>query len=175
MLQPGRELLAAGLALFGVKTRLVLAGEGGASQYLLDKDIGEFMVDQPLVPPSLLGAGDQLILSTGTPDCIEDPFDTLVERLKVENTVRYCHTGLAAIDCYSVMVGGGLWIGNGGLGLLYHGVPLAFIAERGGGTVMPEVLEITPNHIHQKVQVAVMSALDATLTGERQVPGQNTR
>jgi fructose-1,6-bisphosphatase len=116
VLQPGRELLAAGLALIGVKTRLVLAGVGGANQYLLDKGVGEFIVDKPLTVPPLLGSGDQLILSTGTPDCIEDPFDSLVDRLKVENIVRYHHTGLAALDCYEVMVGGGFWIGQDGWG-----------------------------------------------------------
>ena len=128
VLQPGRELLAAGLALYGVRTRLVLAGEGGANQYLLDKGVGEFIVEKPLTAPPLI--------------------------------VQYQHTGLAALDCYGVMVGGGLWVSQAGLGLLYHAVPLAFIAEKGGGKVVPHILEIIPSHIHQKVQLAVISGLE---------------
>ena len=175
VLQPGRELLAAGLALFGIRTRLVLAGEGGANQYLLDKGVGEFILEKPLTAPPLIRTGEQVILATAAPDCFEDPFDGLVKKLKTENIVRYQHTGLAALDCYEVMVGGGLWVGQAGLGLLYHAVPLAFIAEKGGGKVVPHILEIIPSHIHQKVRLAVISGLETDWSQEMHGHGNGSR
>ena len=71
-------MLSAGVALIGLKTRLVLAGIGGANQYLLDKGIGEFLVEKHLTVPPLAIPGSEVILSAAAPDCLEDPFDELV-------------------------------------------------------------------------------------------------
>ena len=82
---------------------------------------------------------------------------------------------MAALDCYGVMVDGGLWVSHPGLGLLYHVVPLAFIAEKGGGKVVPHILEIIPSHIHQKVRLAVISGLETDWSQEMHGHGNGRR
>ena len=160
MLQAGEALLGAGCAVMGASTRLLLAGCGGTSQYTLDSSTGEFLLDRSLTAPPTVTAGQEVTVSSPTPHTVEEPFACVVQSLRRDNLVTHHHTGLAALDLYEVLVGGGLWISPPDLGLLYHGVPLAFIAEKAGGRVVPHILEILPNNIHQKVPLAVLMALD---------------
>ena len=114
-------------------------------------------MDKPLRVPPNIKLGDQTVLSTNSG---HHHLETVVAKLESENVVRYFHTGLATLDFYEVLTGGGLWVGQPGLGLLYHGIPLAFIAVQAGGKVVPNILEIPPHNIHQKVPIAVLSAVD---------------
>ena len=46
-LQPGKELLCAGIVQYGASTRMILTTGGGVDGFTLDRDIGEFVLTQP--------------------------------------------------------------------------------------------------------------------------------
>ena len=136
-----------------MRTQLVLAGAGGVTQYSLDRSIGEFRQQSPLAVPTQNPT--QIILSAPNSTICPEKSQSLFNDKKI----RWQYSGLPALDCYQVLLSGGLWVSRQDLGLLYQGLPLAFIAERAGAILVPDLLEKTPDHIHQQGQLTVKSGL----------------
>ena len=85
---------------------------------------------------------------------LEKPLAELVKKVKQEQEMQFLWSGAPAIDFYGTLVKGGLWVGKG-LGLLYQALPLAFISEKLGCEVLPELMSILPTHIHQTTDIGV--------------------
>ena len=130
VLRSSDQLEVGGLAVFGHKTLVILAGRGGVTEYILDRGLGALVTSQP--PPSV---PRPLVMSLPRSDPKQDSeLSELVTRAKARlssslSEVVTSRTGLAGVDSLGVISQGGLWLSDGQLGLLYHATPLALIGE----------------------------------------------
>ena len=133
VLRPGDQLEVGGLAVFGPQTRVILAGRGGVSEYIMDRRLGGLVTSPPQPPPS-----DPRPLISSLPKSSESKLDPEAAELLARATSRLSssisdvvtsRTGLAGVDSLGVMAQGGLWLSDANLGLLYHAVPLALIGQ----------------------------------------------
>ena len=133
VLRPSDKLEVGGLAVFGHQTRVILAGRGGVSEYIMDRRLGG-LVTSPT--PSQPQSSDPraLIMSLPRSESKLNPqLSELVSRARSRLTssvseVVTSRTGLAGVDSLGVISQGGLWLSDG-LGLLYHATPLALIGS----------------------------------------------
>lgn len=131
VLRPSDQLCVGGLAVFGHQTRVILAGRGGVSEYILDRRLGG-LVTSPT--PSQPQSSDTRPLIRSLPrseSSVNSELSELVSRATSRlsssiSEVVTSRTGLAGVDCLGVITQGGLWLSDG-LGLLYHATPLALI------------------------------------------------
>ena len=129
VLRPSDQLEVGGLAVFGHQTRVILAGRGGVTEYILDRALGGLVTSQPPSQPR------PLIMSLTRSDSkLHSELAELVTRAKARlssslSEVVTMRTGLAGADSLGVISQGGLWLSDGQLGLLYHATPLALIGE----------------------------------------------
>ena len=131
VLRPSDQLEVGGLAVFGHQTRVILAGRGGVSEYIMDRRLGG-LVTSPSQPQS--SDPRALIISLPRSESKLNPeLSELVSRARSRLTssvseVVTSRTGLAGVDSLGVISQGGLWLSDG-LGLLYHATPLALIGR----------------------------------------------
>ena len=129
VLRTSDQLEVGGLAVFGHQTRVILAGRGGVTEYILDRALGGLVTSQPPSQPR------PLIMSLTRSDSkLDSELAELVTRAKARlssslSEVVTMRTGLAGADSLGVISQGGLWLSDGQLGLLYHATPLALIGE----------------------------------------------
>ncbi|XP_075825504.1 fructose-1,6-bisphosphatase 1 [Microtus pennsylvanicus] len=171
-LQPGRELVAAGYALYGSATMLVLAMDCGVNCFMLDPAIGEFiMVDKNV---KIKKKGNIYSLNEGYAKDFDPAIAEYVQRKKFppDNSAPYGarYVGSMVADVHRTLVYGGIFLypankksPNGKLRLLYECNPMAFIMEKAGGiatTGKEAVLDIIPTDIHQRAPVIMGSPED---------------
>uniref|UniRef100_A0A9J7Y7P0 Fructose-1,6-bisphosphatase 1 n=1 Tax=Cyprinus carpio carpio TaxID=630221 RepID=A0A9J7Y7P0_CYPCA len=144
-LQPGRNIVAAGYALYGSATMIVLSTGQGVNCFMLDPAIGEFiLVDRDV---KIKKKGKIYSLNEGA---------------------RY--VGSMVADVHRTLVYGGIFLypanvksPKGKLRLLYECNPMAFIMEQAGGmatTGTTNILDIQPESLHQRVPVVMGSPDD---------------
>uniref|UniRef100_A0A8D1SS11 Fructose-1,6-bisphosphatase 1 n=1 Tax=Sus scrofa TaxID=9823 RepID=A0A8D1SS11_PIG len=143
-LQPGRNLVAAGYALYGSATMLVLAMVNGVNCFMLDpvRDPGGYFVSESKSPP--------------------------------DNSAPYGarYVGSMVADVHRTLVYGGIFMypankksPKGKLRLLYECNPMAYVMEKAGGlatTGKEAVLDIVPTDIHQRAPIILGSPEDVT-------------
>ena len=119
------HLVCAGLVMYGHQTRVVMAGEGGCSEYILDRRVGQLvLVDRRME------SGDKMIMSL--PPVMDQSVRETVSRLSGHMSPSesvIARTGVAGVDCMTVIKNGGIWTSDQDLGYLYQAVPLAFIGS----------------------------------------------
>ncbi|XP_062873648.1 fructose-1,6-bisphosphatase 1a [Trichomycterus rosablanca] len=171
-LQPGRNLVAAGYALYGSATMIVLSTGQGVNCFMLDPAIGEFiLVDRDV---KIKKKGKIYSLNEGYAKYF-DPADTeYLQRKKhpEDGSAPYGarYVGSMVADVHRTLVYGGIFLypGNvkspkGKLRLLYECNPMAFIIEQAGGlatTGAINILDIQPENIHQRVPLVLGSPDD---------------
>jgi len=171
-LQPGRNLVAAGYALYGSACMIVLTTGDGVNGFTLDPAIGEFVLTDP----------DMRIKPRGSIYSLNEGYDALFdEKLKkylksLKNPEpgkkRYGarYIGSMVADMHRTLRYGGIFMypGNklspkGKLRLLYECNPMAFIIEQAGGLAsdgtMP-LLDIMPTSIHDRAPTYIGSKDD---------------
>uniref|UniRef100_A0A665V9X5 Fructose-1,6-bisphosphatase 1 n=1 Tax=Echeneis naucrates TaxID=173247 RepID=A0A665V9X5_ECHNA len=158
-LQPGRNIVAAGYALYGSATMIVLSTGQGVNCFMLDPAIGEFiLVDRDV---KIKKRGKIYSLNEGYAQHFYPDVLALSE-------LRY--VGSMVADVHRTLVYGGIFLypanvksPKGKLRLLYECNPMAFIMEQAGGmatTGSTNVLDIQPTTIHQRVPVVLGSPDD---------------
>jgi fructose-1,6-bisphosphatase I len=172
-LQPGRRQAAAGYALYGPSTELVLSLGQGVSVFTQDRAMGfcrrsrkdvaipeetaEFAINasnqRHWLPPVQRYIGELLAGKTGP-------------RQKDFN-MRWIASMVA--DVHRILMRGGIFLypvdarildKGGRLRLMYEANPMAFLAEQAGGaasTGTSPILDIAPQKLHQRVQVILGS------------------
>jgi fructose-1,6-bisphosphatase I/sedoheptulose-1,7-bisphosphatase len=166
-LQPGLKQVAAGYALYGPATMLVLTIGKGTHGFTLDRETGNFVLTNPnLTIPA---------------DCSEFAINVSNERFWEPPIRRYigeCKAGATGIrardfnmrwiasmvaDVHRILMRGGVYMyprdtkdpnRAGRLRLLYEANPVAFLVEQAGGaatTGRKRILELDPTDIHQRV------------------------
>ncbi|XP_054288259.1 fructose-1,6-bisphosphatase 1-like isoform X2 [Macrosteles quadrilineatus] len=172
-LQSGRQLVAAGYALYGSATMMVLAlGRGsGVNGFMLDPAIGEFILTDPNI--RLPSKGKIYSINEGYTHLWDPAIREYVDRKKDPKFgkpygARY--VGSMVADVHRTLKYGGIFMypatkdsPKGKLRLLYEGVPMAYLVEEAGGLASDgshAVLDVIPTSIHQRCPIFLGSSQD---------------
>jgi fructose-1,6-bisphosphatase I/sedoheptulose-1,7-bisphosphatase len=166
-LQPGVKQVAAGYALYGPTTMLVLSVGNGVNGFTLDPNLGEFMLTHP-----------RLQIPVDTQEFAINASNSRFWELPVKRYVDECLAGqtgprrkdfnmrwIASMvaEAHRILMRGGIFMyprdtkdptKPGRLRLLYEANPIGFIMEQAGGrasTGEKPVLQVTPTSLHQRI------------------------
>ncbi|XP_032665214.1 uncharacterized protein LOC116841428 [Odontomachus brunneus] len=170
-LQPGRNLVAAGYALYGSATMIVLSIGHGVNGFTYDPAIGEFILTERNM--RLPARGDIYSINEGHEGawdpCIKEYIRT--KKYPVSGkpySARY--VGSMVADVHRTIKYGGIFLypatksnPNGKLRLLYECIPMAFIIKKAGGLATNgkiDILDIVPESIHQRSPIFLGSKDD---------------
>ncbi|XP_039859579.1 fructose-1,6-bisphosphatase 1-like isoform X3 [Simochromis diagramma] len=174
-LQPGRNLVAAGYALYGSATMVVLSTGQGVNCFMLDPAIGEFILVERDV--KMKKRGKIYSLNEGYAKYFDPAVTEYLQNKKFPQVTQdgsepygSRYIGSMVADVHRTLMYGGIFLypGNtkspkGKLRLLYECNPMAFIMEQAGGmasTGFENILDIQPESIHQRAPVAMGSSED---------------
>lgn len=142
ILQPGRQLVCAGYALYGSATMMVLALESGVNGFTYDPSIGEFILtDMDMKIPE---RGNIYSINEGYSSQWHESTRKYVESKKnpQDGSKAYGqrYVGSMVSDVHRTIKYGGIFIypattvaKNGKLRLMYECNPMAYVIEKAGG------------------------------------------
>ncbi len=172
-LQPGSRQIAAGFALYGPTSTMVLTLGSGVNGFTLDREIGAYELTHP----------DMRVPETTTEFAIDASNERHWEP-PVRHYVEECNEGATgprgtdfkmrwvdsiAVEVHRILVRGGLFVyprdtseetKEGPLRLLFEANPMAMIVEQAGGaasTGRKRVLDVVPSSLHERVPVILGS------------------
>ncbi len=171
LFQPGHRQLASGYVLYGPSTVLVYSIGTGVHAFTLDPSLGEFIlsVENIQIPKH----GSVYSVNEGNfwqcDEAIRD-FIRYVHRHE-GYTARY--SGALVGDIHRILLQGGVFLypgtlkqPEGKLRLLYESAPLSFLIEQAGGaasTGLGPLLDVVPDHLHQRTPLIIGSPEDVAL------------
>ncbi|XP_042238820.1 fructose-1,6-bisphosphatase 1-like isoform X3 [Homarus americanus] len=166
-LQPGNTLVAAGYALYGSATMMVISTGNGVNGFMLDPSIGEFVLTDPNM--QVKEQGKIYSLNEGYANLWDPAVSEYVREKKAKKAgARYI--GSMVADVHRTIKYGGIFMypattdsPKGKLRLLYECNPMAFLVEQAGGkatTGKMRVLDVVPTDIHQRIPIFLGSAGD---------------
>ena len=166
-LQPGTQQVAAGYALYGPTTMLVLTVGNGVAGFTLDPSLGEFMLTHPdiKVPEHT----KEFAINASNSRFWEPPVKRYVDECLAGSTgprgkdfnMRWIASMVA--EAHRILMRGGVFLyprdtkdpsKHGRLRLLYEANPVGMIMEQAGGrasTGRQPVLGVPPSSLHQRV------------------------
>jgi len=171
-LQSGRKIVAAGYALYGSATMMVISAGHGVNCFMLDPAIGEFILvdkDVKIKPKGKLYSLNEGYAQQFYPDVTEY---LQKKKFPQDGSAAYGsrYIGSMVADVHRTLMYGGIFLypanaksPNGKLRLLYECNPMSYIIEQAGGlatTGAMNVLDIQPTGIHQRVPVVMGSSED---------------
>jgi len=168
-LQKGTEQVAAGYAIYGPQTMLMLTLGDGVKGFTLDRELGSFVLthDNIRVPESTA----EFAINMSNQRHWEAPVSRYVDELLAGKTgplgKNYNMRWVAAMvaDVHRILTRGGLFMyprdsrepeKPGKLRLMYEANPMSFIIEQAGGMATnghERILDIQPTSLHQRVAV----------------------
>jgi len=165
VLVSGRKMIAAGYALYGSATVIVLSFGEAPSMFMLDPNIGEFILTEPAM--KIKPKGKIYSINEGYAKYWDGPTTEYIKEKKDPSNdsspygARYI--GSMVADVHRTIVYGGIFgypankkTPNGKLRYLYEAAPMAFILEKAGGlatTGSENILDIVPKHIHYRCPI----------------------
>jgi fructose-1,6-bisphosphatase I len=165
ILQKGTEQVAAGYIMYGTSTLLVYSAGDGVHSFILDEEIGEFVLDHDLVRMPV--KGKTISSNFGNYRKWAEPARRFGEALGKEETYSLRYSGCLVADLHQILHKGGIYFypeddkrPKGKLRLLYECAPLAMIAEQAGGgatTGKNRVMDVEPASAHQRIPFAIGS------------------
>ncbi len=173
VLQPGRELAAAGYVIYGSSTMLVYSTGHGVHGFTLDPSIGEFLLSHEQIHTPK--KGKIYSVNEGNYSDWDDNLKRYIKSLKeptAAETKPYSmrYIGSLVADFHRNLLYGGIFLypgdarnPNGKLRLLYEAIPLAYVVEQAGGAASDgemRILDIKPDSLHQKVPLVIGSEID---------------
>ena len=166
-LQPGTQQMAAGYALYGPTTMLVLTVGNGVAGFTLDPNLGQFMLTHPnlKVPEDT----QEFAINASNARFWEAPVKRYVDECLAGKTgprgkdfnMRWIASMVAEAHC--ILMRGGVFMyprdtkdtsKPGRLRLLYEANPIAMIMEQAGGrasTGREPMLTVQPTALHQRI------------------------
>ena len=181
-LQPGRQQTAAGYVLYGPSVMLVLTTGNGVQMYTLDQRIGEFVltVEKAEVPVD----AKEFAINMSNQRFWAEPMQRYIGDLLAGDqgprgknfNMRWVAAMVA--DVHRILCRGGLFTypwdncepnKPGKLRLMYEANPMGLLVEQAGGLVYTDqgpILDIQPEHIHQRVPVILGAANEVKLCVE---------
>jgi len=168
-LQPGRKCVAAGYALYGSATMMVLSTGHGVHGFLLDPSIGEFVLTDPNM--SVKPRGNIYSINEGYTNSWDDSIKEYVASKKAAaKPYGSRYVGSMVADVHRTLKYGGIFMypatkdaPQGKLRLLYECIPMAYIMEQAGGvatTGVKPILDVQPEKLHQRCPVILGSKDD---------------
>lgn len=170
-LQPGRNIVAAGYALYGSATMVVLSTGNGVHGFTLDPSIGEFILTARNM--RIQPRGKIYSINEGYAMNWTDPVKDYISSKKFPQHgkpygARYI--GSMVADVHRTLMYGGIFAypgtkdtPKGKLRLLYECNPMAYIITQAGGrasTGLMDVLDVQPDGIHQRLPIFLGSTED---------------
>lgn len=165
-LQPGRQQVCAGYAIYGPTTMLVLSVGRGVHGFTLDREIGEFMLTHPdmRVPDR----ADEFAINASNTRFWEPAVKRYVDECLAGSggprgrdfNMRWVASLVA--EAHRILLRGGVFLyprddrasaRKGKLRLLYEANPIGFLIEQAGGRASSgdgPILDVQPTSIHQR-------------------------
>ncbi len=172
-LQPGARQVAAGYALYGPSTMLVLSVGNGVVGFTLDPNLGEFKLTHPdlRVPED----AQEFAINSSNSRFWEPPVKRYVDECLAGRSgprgkdfnMRWIASMVAEV--HRILMRGGLFMyprdnkdasRPGRLRLMYEANPMSMIVEQAGGlasTGYERILEVKPTNLHQRIPVILGS------------------
>ena len=174
-LQPGAQQVAAGYALYGPSTMMVLTTGNGVNGFTLDQDIGEFILTHPnmTIPEKTrefaINASNMRFWEPPVKRYVEDCLAGAEGTRGEDFNMRWIASMVAEV--HRILTRGGIFMypiddkmkakgGEGKLRLMYEANPMSFIVEQAGGassTGRARIMELKPRDLHQRVPVILGS------------------
>ena len=170
-LQPGASQVAAGFALYGPSTVLVLTVGNGTVGFTLDRELGSFVMTQPSI--RIPEDTSEFAINASNARNWEPPVKRYIDECLAGKTgprerdfnMRWVASMVG--DVYRILCRGGVFMyprdakhTDGRLRLMYEANPMAFIIELAGGAATDGVnrmLDLQPAALHQRVGVVMGS------------------
>ncbi|PKO90068.1 MAG: class 1 fructose-bisphosphatase [Betaproteobacteria bacterium HGW-Betaproteobacteria-10] len=172
-LQPGTAQVAAGYAVYGPTTLLVLTVGDGVSVFTLDREQGQFVLTRENI--RIPADSQEFAINMANQRFWETPIQRYVSEMQQGKTgplgkdynMRWVASMVA--DVHRIMTRGGIFMypldsklksQGGKLRLMYEANPMAMLVEQAGGaasTGRERILEIKPGKLHQRVPVILGS------------------
>lgn len=172
-LQPGTKQVAAGYAVYGPSTTLVLTTGHGVDCFTLDRELGSFVLTQPQM--NIPEDTKEFAINMSNQRFWEAPMQRYVADLLAgkegprgkDFNMRWVASMVA--DVHRILTRGGIFIypldskvkeKGGKLRLMYEANPMAFIVEQAGGaatTARQRIMDIQPSNLHQRIPVVLGS------------------
>ena len=172
-LQPGVKQVAAGYAVYGPQTMLILTVGAGVVGFTLDKETGSWVLTHPAIripeetAEFAINMSNQRYWEPAIRHYIEDCLKGKEGPLSKNYNMRWIASMVA--DVHRIMCRGGIFmyprdqresVRHGKLRLMYEANPMSFLVEQAGGAAIDgeqRILEIEPNALHQRVGVILGS------------------
>jgi len=175
-LQPGTAQVAAGYALYGPVSMLVVTLGDGVHGFTLNREIGAYTLTHPRM--TIEPATREFAIDASNARYWEAPVRRYVEECVegkagprgADFNMRWIASTVAEV--HRILVRGGLFMyprdtkdmsGPGRLRLMYEANPMAMLVEQAGGaasTGRARIRDIAPTDIHQRVPVILGSRLE---------------
>ncbi len=172
-LQPGREQVAAGYALYGPSTMLVLTVGRGTHGFTLDREVGNFILTHPNI--QIPADTNEFAINTSNERFWEPPVQRYVAECKAGKTdvrgrdfnMRWIASMVAEV--HRILMRGGIFMyprdmkdpsKPGRLRLMYEANPMGMVVEQAAGiatTGRERILDVVPEQIHQRIGVILGS------------------
>jgi fructose-1,6-bisphosphatase I/sedoheptulose-1,7-bisphosphatase len=166
-LQPGMKQVAAGYALYGPTTMLVLTVGDGVNGFTLDPNLGEFMLTHPKL--KIPEDTQEFAINASNSRFWEAPVKRYVDECLAGKTgprakdfnMRWIASMVA--EAHRILMRGGVFLyprdtkdlsKPGRLRLLYEANPIGLIMEQAGGrasTGETPMLQVQPTALHQRI------------------------
>jgi fructose-1,6-bisphosphatase len=172
-LQPGRQQVAAGYAIYGPATMLVITVGKGTYGFTLDREIGNFILTHPNL--QIPADTSEFAINTSNARFWEPPVHRYVTECQAGKTgdrgrdfnMRWIASMVAEV--HRILMRGGVFMyprdtrdlsRPGRLRLLYEANPIALLIEQAGGratTGSERMLEVVPQTLHQRIPLILGS------------------
>jgi len=168
-LRPGHEQVAAGYAIYGPTTMLVLSVGTGTHGFTLDRETGNFVLTHPdlRIPEET----SEFAINASNERFWEPPIQRYVSECKAGRTgvrerdfnMRWIASMVAEV--HRILMRGGVFmyprdlkqpVRPGRLRLLYEACPMGMLIEQAGGlasTGRQRICDVQPEELHQRVPV----------------------
>jgi len=170
-MQPGRCQVAAGFAIYGPSTLLVLTVGRGVAVFTLDKETGSFVLTNERV--TIPEDTREFAINVSNMKRWDPPIKRYIDECLAgasgprgkDFNMRWIASMVAEV--YRILTRGGIFMYprdaryiDGRLRLMYEANPMSFIVEQAGGAATngrTRILDINPTALHQRVGVILGS------------------
>merc|ERR1712018_226269 len=167
-LQSGRQIVAAGYALYGSATMIVLSTGHGVNGFMLDPSIGEFVLTDPDM--KCKQRGKIYSINEGYEERWDPAVKEYVKSKKQGKAYGGRYIGSMVADVHRTLKYGGIFMypstadaPSGKLRVMYECMPMAYIMEQAGGlatTGEKPILDLVPKKLHERSPIFLGSKED---------------